>query len=64
MEKQRNGAVLNSFVHICSGRVGKTFEADVRSRGDEIHFDPDSLAFGEHENEEPKTQGEERRVCA
>uniref|UniRef100_A0A3Q3VSL1 NOA1/YqeH-like C-terminal domain-containing protein n=1 Tax=Mola mola TaxID=94237 RepID=A0A3Q3VSL1_MOLML len=44
------------------GRVGRTFEADVRSRRDEIHFDPDSLAFGENENEEMTTQGEDRHL--
>uniref|UniRef100_A0A8C4GQR4 Nitric oxide associated 1 n=1 Tax=Dicentrarchus labrax TaxID=13489 RepID=A0A8C4GQR4_DICLA len=31
------------------GRVGRTFRSDVRSRRDEIEFDPDRLAFGENE---------------
>ncbi|KAF0040249.1 hypothetical protein F2P81_008484 [Scophthalmus maximus] len=32
------------------GRVGRTFRVDVRSGPDEIQFDPDCLAFGEHED--------------
>ncbi|KAG7218152.1 hypothetical protein INR49_009053 [Caranx melampygus] len=34
------------------GRVGRTFRSDVRSRSDEIQFDPDSLALGENNEEE------------
>ncbi|XP_022617046.1 nitric oxide-associated protein 1 isoform X1 [Seriola dumerili] len=34
------------------GRVGRTFRSDIRSRPDEIQFDPDSLAFGENEEQE------------
>ncbi|XP_071314735.1 nitric oxide-associated protein 1-like isoform X2 [Trachinotus anak] len=33
------------------GRVGRTFRSDNRSRPSEIQFDPDSLSFGEHEEE-------------
>ncbi|XP_033502718.2 nitric oxide-associated protein 1 [Epinephelus lanceolatus] len=32
------------------GRVGRTFRSDIRSRDDEIEFDPDSLAFGENDD--------------
>ncbi|KAF3694290.1 Nitric oxide-associated protein 1 [Channa argus] len=46
------------------GRVGRTFHSGVRSRPDEIQFDPDSLAFSETEDGEmtktvpSKTTGE------
>uniref|UniRef100_A0A665U0W4 Nitric oxide associated 1 n=1 Tax=Echeneis naucrates TaxID=173247 RepID=A0A665U0W4_ECHNA len=33
------------------GRVGRTFRSGFRSRSTEIQFDPDSLAFGENEEE-------------
>ncbi|XP_041845959.1 nitric oxide-associated protein 1 isoform X2 [Melanotaenia boesemani] len=36
------------------GRVGQTFRSDT-SKGDEIQFDPDSLAFGEDEDGQVKT---------
>ncbi|XP_039976130.1 nitric oxide-associated protein 1 isoform X2 [Xiphias gladius] len=39
------------------GRVGRTFRSDVRSRPDEVQFDPDSLAFGEHEDGETTATG-------
>ncbi|XP_070818808.1 nitric oxide-associated protein 1 [Chaetodon trifascialis] len=34
------------------GRVGRTFRSAVRSRPDEIEFDPDILAFGENDDGE------------
>ncbi|XP_059201727.1 nitric oxide-associated protein 1-like [Centropristis striata] len=37
------------------GRVGRTFRPGFRSRPNEIQFDPDSLAFGEKDEEETKT---------
>ncbi|KAM8909149.1 nitric oxide-associated protein 1 [Spinachia spinachia] len=32
------------------GRVGRTFRSSIRTRSDEIKFDPDSLAFGENDD--------------
>ncbi|KAM4586979.1 nitric oxide-associated protein 1 [Fundulus diaphanus] len=37
------------------GRVGRTFRS--RTRGDEIQFDPDSLAFGEDEDADAAKEG-------
>ncbi|KAK9518567.1 hypothetical protein VZT92_023870 [Zoarces viviparus] len=37
------------------GRVGRTFQSHIRSRPDEIQFDPDSLAFGENDDREMKS---------
>ncbi|XP_031735517.1 nitric oxide-associated protein 1, partial [Anarrhichthys ocellatus] len=37
------------------GRVGRTFRSHIRSRPDEIQFDPDSLAFGENDDGEMKS---------
>ncbi|XP_040903691.1 nitric oxide-associated protein 1 [Toxotes jaculatrix] len=43
------------------GRVGRTFRSDVRSRPNEIQFDPDSLAFGENDDGQ-RTTGPSRTV--
>ncbi|XP_068570147.1 nitric oxide-associated protein 1-like [Cebidichthys violaceus] len=37
------------------GRVGRTFRSHIRTRPDEIQFDPDSLAFGENDDGEMKS---------
>ncbi|KAM4733080.1 nitric oxide-associated protein 1 [Anableps anableps] len=41
------------------GRVGRTFRSD-GSRRDEIQFDPDSLAFGENEEGDSRTEAADR----
>uniref|UniRef100_A0A665U1W9 Nitric oxide associated 1 n=1 Tax=Echeneis naucrates TaxID=173247 RepID=A0A665U1W9_ECHNA len=46
-----NSESCSPLQHICSGRVGRTFRSGFRSRSTEIQFDPDSLAFGENEEE-------------
>ena len=50
---------LSSCPHVLvsssPGRVGRTFQSAVRAKPDEIDFDPDSLAFGENDDEETKT---------
>lgn len=53
---------LPVFISTCPGRVGRTFQADIRSRRDEIEFDPDSLSFGENEDGEMETKGEKRNL--
>lgn len=37
------------------GRVGRTFRSNIRTRSDEINFDPDSLAFGENDDGETRS---------
>ncbi|XP_068460304.1 nitric oxide-associated protein 1 [Clinocottus analis] len=39
-----------------TGRVGRTFRSDLKSRPNEIQFDPDSLAFGENEDDDKRTK--------
>ncbi|XP_015226986.1 PREDICTED: nitric oxide-associated protein 1 [Cyprinodon variegatus] len=41
------------------GRVGQTFRSE-RSRSNEIQFDPDSLAFGDNNDEDTTREGAER----